>query len=91
MTTKTALDFLSKAINSERDAAEQLKRCQDKGPEIFHYLRRDVIDMDQPEFAELLGVHPTYLSKIENGKFPPGLKLIAKLLELAEKHGKQKA
>lgn len=45
---------------------------------------RYVEDMTQEEAAELIGIHRSYLSQIENGKVTPSPQLQKKISELFE-------
>jgi DNA-binding XRE family transcriptional regulator len=89
MTPRAASDLLARTLNTQKTAADQLSRCQEHGPDLFKSVRTH-LEWDQPRMAKALGVHPTYLSKVENKKTPPGLHLLEALQRIIETDAKAK-
>lgn len=85
------MDLLGKALAAQETAEAMLGRCQEQGPALFLWARKDVLKWDQRKMADALGVNHTYLSKIENGKMTPGLPALRTLRDILQKHGKGKA
>jgi predicted transcriptional regulator len=76
MTNPTQLlDDVARARKNYEDATA---RAQQEAPQLFKNIR-ETYHLTQRELAEILDVHWTYLSKIENGHMVPGKPTLERL------------
>lgn len=74
----TASDLLQRLISAERTYREALHAVQDDGGRLFREVRKQH-SLTQRDFAALIGVDFTFVSKVENGHMRPGKPVLTRL------------
>lgn len=74
----TASDLLQRLISAERTYREALHAVQDDGARLFKETRQQY-KLTQRDFATLIGVDFTFVSKVENGHMRPGKPVLSRL------------
>lgn len=73
-----ASDLLQRLISAERAYREAVHAVQKDGGRLFREVRQQY-KLTQRDFAALLGVDFTFVSKVENGHMRPGKPVLTRL------------
>jgi transcriptional regulator with XRE-family HTH domain len=73
---------MSKSGNATGEQPYRIYTGASIGPAIRHYRRQ--ADLTQVELADLVGLNPTYLSRLENGEGTEELRRIIRILKQLE-------
>jgi ribosome-binding protein aMBF1 (putative translation factor) len=74
-------ELLGRLLQADREYRAAMKAAQAHGGDIVQVARR-TLGLTQRELAERIGVHYTYISKIENGASTVSKPVLAKLARL---------
>lgn len=84
-----ASELLQQLIDAERQYRDVLKQVQTHGAELFKAVRQEH-GLTQREFADILEVDFSFISKVENGHIRPGKPVLSRLVRWLA-HGDAKA
>lgn len=74
-------ELLTRLVAADREYRTAIKDAQARGGKLVRRVR-ERLGLSQLEFAEKLGVHHTYISKIENGRTAPGKPVLRHIAQL---------
>jgi DNA-binding XRE family transcriptional regulator len=74
-------EILARLLLADREYRAAMREAQAQGGAIVHEARK-ILGLTQREFAEQIGVHYTYVSKLENGASEVSKPVLAKIARL---------